>query len=133
MSSPVLLFRFFDMKEKNKKLLESASEISGELLFDSQLPEGLLKETPFVKTIYAFYNAGKSLQEYLYLRKLKRFLENIEDINEDDYQEFLRNAEDDEESLSGSLLLILDKIEDERKAVLIAKAFKVYVIENRKV
>ena len=48
----------------------------------------------------------------------------------EDYQEFLKNAGDDEEGLSASLLLILDKIEDERKAVLIAKAFKVFVIEK---
>jgi len=118
------------MKEKNKKLLEAFSEISGELLLDSQLHEGFLKEIPVVKTILAVYKSGKSIQEHLYLRKLKLFLENIEDFSEDDCQWFLKNAEDDEESLSSSLLLILDKIEDERKAVLIAKAFKVYVIER---
>ena len=118
------------MKEKSKKIIESASEISGELLFDGQLSEGLLKEIPVVKTIWAGYNTGKSLQEHLYLRKLKIFLENITDINEKDYQKFLKNAEDNEESLSSSLLLILDKIEDERKAVLIANAFKFYVREK---
>ena len=117
------------MKEKNKRLLESASEITGELLLDGQLQEGILKEIPVVKTIFTVYKAHKSIQESLYLRKLKLFLENI-DISEDDYQEFLKNAEDNEESFSNSLLLILDKIEDERKAVLIAKAFKVYVIER---
>jgi len=118
------------MKEKNKKLLEPFSEISGELLLDSQLHEGLLKEIPVVKTILAVYKSGKSIRDYLFLRKLKLFLENIEDINEDDCQEFLKNAEDNEEGLTGSLLLILDKIEDERKAVLIAKAFKVYIEEK---
>jgi uncharacterized membrane protein YgcG len=64
------------------------------------------------------------------LRKLKLFVENIQDIDENDYQEFLRNAEGDKESFSNSLLLILDKIEDERKAILIAKAFKVYITER---
>jgi len=117
------------MNKKNKKLLEPLSEIGGELLLDSQLSEGLLKEIPVISTIWAAYKTGKSLQEHLYLRKLKLFVENITDIN-DDYQEFLRNAEVDEESFSNSLLLILDKIEDERKAVLIAKAFNVYVKEK---
>ena len=118
------------MKEKNRKLIESVSEISGELLLDSQITEGFLKEIPVVKTIFAFWNAHKSLQEHFYFRKLNLFLQNIEDINEADYYEFLKDAESDKERFTNCILLILDKIDDEMKAILIANAFKVYVEEK---
>ena len=65
------------MKEKNQKLFESLSEIGGELVLDSQLTEGLLKEIPIVKTVFAIYKSGKSIRDTLYLRKLKMFLENM--------------------------------------------------------
>lgn len=118
------------MREENIKLIQPISEIAGELALDSQLADGVLKEIPIVKTIWAAYNAGKSIQEHFYLKKLSLFLENIKDLDEDDYQDFLKDAEDNAEKISDSLLLILDKIEDETKAILIANAFKIYVREK---
>jgi hypothetical protein len=118
------------MKEKNQEVFESFSEISEELLLDTQLHESLIKEIPIAKTIWTFYKAGKSLNDFLYLKKLKLFLENIQDINEDDYQRFVKDGEKEQERLKNSLLLILDKIEDETKAILIANAFKIYVKER---
>jgi hypothetical protein len=117
-------------KEKFRSIAQSTSEIGMELLIDRQLANGLLKEIPIVKAIWALYNGGKSVQEYLYLRKLKLFLENIQDIDENDCQKFLKDAENNNENFSASLLLILDKIEDETKAILIANAFKLYVKER---
>lgn len=118
------------MRGENIKIIQPISEIAGELVLDSQLADGVLKEIPIIKSIWAAYNAGKSTQEHFYLKKLKLFLENIKDLNEEDYQNFLKDAENNTEKLRDSLLLIIDKIEDETKAVLIANAFKIYVREK---
>ncbi len=118
------------MNEDRKKLLESSTEIIGELAIDSNLTDGFLREIPVVRSIWAFYKAGKSLQQHFYIRKIETFLENIQDIDESACKQFLNDAERNHEDFSHSLLLILDKLEDERKAILIAKTFKIYVEEK---
>lgn len=118
------------MNEDKKRYLQPISEIVGEMTLDSQLADGFLKEIPIVKSIWSMYNAGKSLQEHFYLRKLKIFLENIKDLNENDYHEFLKDTENNKEKLTDSILLILDKIENETKSIIIANAFKLYIKER---
>ncbi|MGI8544807.1 MAG: hypothetical protein ACR2MD_15200 [Aridibacter sp.] len=118
------------IKTKTSEVIKVQSEVWGELFLDKNLAEGILREFPFVKFIFGGIKAVKTYQEYLYFRKLILFLENIQDASEEDFRKFSEDAEINSDNFSHSLLLILDKIEDERKAVLIAGVFKLY-IRNR--
>ncbi len=116
--------------EDRKKLSETLIETGGELLLDSQISDGIMREIPAFKILFAGYKTIKSIQDSLYSRKLKFFLENITDIDEKDFEWLLTKAEVEPSYLSATLLMIIDKIEDERKAIIIASAVGVYAHER---
>jgi len=49
----------------------------GEIILDSELPEGLLQEIPFLKSIYNLGKITSSVPEMIFAAKVRRFLEAV--------------------------------------------------------
>jgi len=108
---------------------EIVSSIS-ELGLDKILNEGRIKDIPILSTIVSLYKFGLGVKVYLFIKKLYRFLFNIQDISEKERKDFAKRLDADKNlrrKVGKHLLLILDKLDDIEKSDLIARAFKGFI------
>jgi len=61
-----------------KKEFQELAQDYGEIILDSELPEGLLKEIPFLKSIYNLAKITSSVPEIIFAAKVRRFLGSAE-------------------------------------------------------
>lgn len=115
------------MEKQNKKIAEDVLTIGGEIILDTQIVPGILREIPLVKSVLTFVQAGKTVSEFLYLRKLKIFIEDVEEVSEGEFQKFIADADATPDKIAERLLTILDRIDDEMKAHLVSGTFKAYI------
>jgi hypothetical protein len=101
-----------------------------EITLDSFLNDGILKELPVVKTILAIGKFGLKIQELIFLKKVLKFLTQLDSTSTEERSVFISKVEKDEEynkKVGLALLLILDKLEDLEKPEIIGKLFSASV------
>ena len=105
----------------------------GELTLDQLLDDGIVKNIPFLGTLAKLYKAGVGVKNYLFARKLQRFLSVLSNVSPNERQAFTQRLEDDKpfrKQVGETLLVILDRLDDMRKPDLVARAFVAYITEE---
>ena len=112
-----------------KPLADEVGSDLSEAVLDSFLNDGFLKEIPIVGTILGLSKTAIRLKDYLFTKKVLKFLAELSSISLEEKEEFLRKHEgtDEESELGETLILCLDRHENFKKSALLAKAFKAYV------
>ena len=121
----------------NKSLIASvASDLTPvtvdlrEVVFDSLLKDGFLKDIPFGNTIISLIKAGANIRERIFAKKLFKFLFELKSIPQLERIQFAERLEDDEEtrnSVGEKVLTILDKLDDTGKASMVGKLFRAFI------
>lgn len=88
-------------------------------------------ELPIIKMLSVIWEIGKSVKEYLFKKKLIAFLIEINDIDLEKKDRYLKKIKDNKlyEKTGISLLEILDSLDSVDKAKLVGKLY-LHVIEN---
>lgn len=107
---------------------ETAAEVA-EIALDQMLEEGVLKDMPLVGTVVRWASAGKSAYDALLLAKFFAFARNVEHATPEERAAWLARLEKNgqREQLQRSLLLLLEKMDDEEKGPLLGRAFTAHV------
>ena len=111
---------------------EAIAEI-GEVLLDSELPEGLLKDIPIINTIISLTTSVVQLREKFLIIKLTKFLKKLSEIPQAEREKFTNKISNDSrvrKIISENLLLILDKITDLDKPKLLAITLILFIKEE---
>ncbi|MBE5322119.1 hypothetical protein IM793_23395 [Pedobacter sp. MR2016-19] len=103
-----------------------------ELSLDSFLETGILKEIPFVKSIYAIYKIGAGIKEFHFTKKFMTFLREYHSrtISEEKLIEFKNDFHNDKkyrEKITESLIVYNDAFLQVEKSKILAKLFASYV------
>lgn len=112
-----------------KDLIQEAAEFS----LDAFLDDGLVKDIPVVGTVAKLYGLAVGVQGYVFAKKIRRFLTELQSIPREEREEFGKRLEADEqlrERTADTLISLLDKLDDLQKASLLARAFAGYVREE---
>jgi hypothetical protein len=101
----------------------------GEVVIDSFLNDGLLKDIPILGTGIKIIRISTNISDALLLNKLKLFMENLNIIKQDDVEKFKEKMNNDkfQKEVGIKLLNIIDKADEYIKIKWIAKVFLDYL------
>lgn len=97
-----------------------------EVMLDQNLADGVLKDLPLVGIPVKLARAQQSISEELFIRKLARFLNDLQDIPAEDRAKLLDDFPDGSEKqrvLGENLLLALERLDDIEKPAVLARFF----------
>lgn len=106
---------------------------AAEVALDSNISEGILREFPVVGTIASLVRAGNSISEELFIRKIFRFLNGLDEVPLKERQRLLEKYPDasaEQKALGEKLLLALERLDDSAKPALLARFFAAYIREE---
>lgn len=118
------------MQAITKADLQSTLADLTELLVDARLPDGLLREVPLIRTVMSFAKTGILVRDWLFLRKVQRFLSHMEDVPEAERLDFASRIEADEQFMhrvGENLVLELDRLNDMQKPDMLGRVFKAWL------
>jgi hypothetical protein len=95
-----------------------------ELTLDSIMNEGLLKDLPIVGGIVGLSKFGIKVSEFLFLKKVLKFLAQLNSTTPEERRKFIVQVETNEaynKKVGLALILILDRLEDLEKPEIIGK------------
>lgn len=100
-----------------------------EIALDAALDPGLLKDIPVAGTLVSVGNIAFTIKDRIFLKKVSRFLNSIQDIPQAQVDAFLAALEQQgtKEKVGEKLLLLLDKQEELDKAMWLGILFSAYV------
>lgn len=103
---------------------------AAEVALDENLADGVLKELPIVSIIVKLVHAGQSISEALFVRKLLRFLTELQDVPTQERKKLLEkypDSSDEQKTLGENLLLALERLDDVQKPRILARFFTAYI------
>lgn len=108
------------MKDEVVSLIEDI----GEVTLDYFISDGIIKDLPIIGSAFSIVKLGKSIQDRIFVEKMKSFIENI-----DKNQKWKEKFSDIEEcnKISKQLLYIISSCDDDNKLRLIGMAFNYLV------
>jgi len=95
-----------------------------EVIMDSLMNDGILKDLPIISSLVGITKFGLRTSELLLLRKILKFLTQLDSTTIEERQRFIANVETKEtynKKVGLALILILDKLEDLEKPEIIGK------------
>lgn len=106
---------------------------NSEIVIDSLLDDGTLKDIPILGNIFKVYSIAQNISNNVFSRKLLRFMMELGTVPDIERVEFVKKLDDNLEfkkEVGEKLLFILDKLDDVKKAIYLAKAFKLYLDQS---
>jgi hypothetical protein len=116
--------------ELNKAGIDDLLADYVEVGIDRLLAEGVLRELPGVGTFIGLIRTYRTARDYMFFKKIKRFVESLDTFSEEQREVFAHKMEENpkyRERVTDSLLLLLEQLDDIEKAVLLARAFSAFV------
>jgi hypothetical protein len=103
-----------------------------EILLDSVLDDGVLKDIPVIGVVARLSSAGIRVREALFAKKLLSFLIPLSDISETERAEYLVKLDRDggKERIAQALLLIIERLDDLMKPEILARIVKEAILGN---
>jgi len=101
-----------------------------EVALDHNLAEGVLRDLPIIGTLVKLARAGHSISEELFVRKLVRFLADLNEVPIEDREKLLEKYPDasaEQTVLGENLLLALERLDDIGKPTILARFFAAYI------
>jgi len=114
---------------KSNPSLTSLLKQYSELGVDACLDSGILKDIPFVNSLFAVVNMVGTVRDYRLAKKIIRFLAQLADIPNDERNAMLEQLSEDDKfagRLGSTLIEMLDRMESDKKPELAAKCFVVF-------
>lgn len=105
----------------------------GEIAIDSVLDEGVLKEIPLLGCFFGLAKATMSIQDKLFTKKILTFLLQLKNTDTDSRRKQVEKIDNDPEyktKVGEKLLYIIDKCEDNEKAIYLGQLFQCYIEEQ---
>lgn len=115
-----------------KSDLSSITADATETGIDLLLDEGVLKDIPVLSTISGLVKTGGAIKDYLYLKKIYRFLGVLKDIPVKERRELIEKlgSNEKERAKSGeNILLIIDRLDNVNKPAILGHMFQDYLLE----
>ena len=103
---------------------------AAEVALDENLADGVLKELPIIGTVVKLVHAGQSVSEALFVRKLLRFLTELQSVPTEERRKLLEeypDSSDKQNALGENLLLALERLDDVEKPKILARFFAAYI------
>jgi hypothetical protein len=97
-----------------------------EILIDSLLKDGLLKEIPIIKAINSVVKTGMAIRDLLFIHKVVKFLTVIGSIPKEERLAFGKKMDTDSKyrhKVGETLIIALDRLDDMKKSEYLAKLF----------
>lgn len=104
-----------------------------EVLSDSIMDDGLLRDIPILGTIASLYKASSNIQDKLFIKKMVYFLSNLKDISKEKRKQQIEKIAAEKKyrtKVGEKLLFIIDKCDDLEKSEMIGILFSQYLEEN---
>jgi hypothetical protein len=101
-----------------------------EVALDHNLAEGVLKDLPIVGILVKLARARQSVSEELFLRKLARFLTDLNSVPFGEREKLLKlypDTSEEQRVLGENLLLALERLDDIKKPTILARFFAAYI------
>ena len=121
------------MMEKCNEIVVEMAETCGDISMDylemgvdSFLDEGIVKEIPVVKTVYAAIKFPVALCNAYSMKKMIHFCYHMKDIPSMERVKYVNEAIEEDKHFGEKLLLTLDKIDDLDKTRMLANIFRAY-------
>jgi hypothetical protein len=111
------------------ELIDLATEYA-EVDIDQLIDNEILRELPGVKNNPGLIRGVRSARDIVFIRKIKKFINTIDQLSDEEREQFARRFEDNSKArarLTDALLLILDQLDNMEKAELFARAFSAFV------
>ena len=103
---------------------------AGEIAIDSYLEDGLLKGIPIIGSIIALAKTAIRVSDYIFIKKVIRFMQNLESVSEYEKCEEWKKIQDDKKyakHLGETIMLLLDKFDNLDKPAIFAKVFSSFL------
>lgn len=116
---------------KSSGLADLTEELA-EIPIDLFLKNEIIKEIPIIKDIHAIIKTGIGIRDYLFLKKLLKFLSSFNSLSEEERHKLVEKLERDESygrKVGEHLIEVLDRIEGDRKPEILGKIFLAYAKE----
>jgi hypothetical protein len=103
-----------------------------EIGIDSMMEDGLMKDIPFISTAVSIYKIGKSVRERQHIKKLAKFLREInrgatdEDKRKEYREKFMNSGQYRNQELE-YIMILIDRYIDANKPALLAKLYLAYL------
>jgi hypothetical protein len=113
--------------------LRSLLQDAGEYGLDAILKNEALQSIPVIATLRNLYKGGVSVRDYLFTKKLIRFLVSLEDTTSAQRKEMIEKLESDPKynhKVGEQIILLLDRMDDMQKPKFMARVFRAY-LENK--
>ena len=110
--------------------LHAISVDAAELMLDSLISDGLVKDIPVFGTLINLIKLTGSIRDKLFAKKLIYFLSELADTNSEERADILLKIEKEKGyrgKIGEKLLYIIDRCEDHFKAQVIARIFSAFV------
>jgi hypothetical protein len=110
--------------------LMDLSKDAFEVSIDQLLSDGILKDIPIVGTISNVFGITNSINNYLFTKKLLRFLYGIKDIPQKQREKMISKIDDNlkyREKIGEYLLFLINHCEDDNKAGLLSWGFRSFL------
>jgi len=102
----------------------------GELTLDSIIDNDTINQIPIIGTLRSVYKITNSISDYLFVQKLLKFLKELESLSTKEKNRMKTKILKEEKfgkKVGETLLVIINKIDDNDKPKIIAKIFKAYI------
>lgn len=117
---------------KDPNLQDVVSNL-GEVILDGALENGILKDIPFVGTIFGLVKTANNFRDTLFLRKLIHFISKIEKTDPEERKRLITDIENSQKyrvKVGEKLLYIIDKCEDHIHAEYVARMFNAFLAKK---
>ena len=119
-----------------RNIIDNVTDLSaeiGEVILDSFMNDGLLKDIPFIGTGIKIISISTSFSDLILIRKLKILMNNLNILSQSDIDKFKENMSKDKSRIEicTKLINIINRTDEDIKIELIAKAFLNYI--NKKI
>jgi hypothetical protein len=105
----------------------------GETALDTVLEEGVLKEIPLIGSFFGLAKATMSIQDKLFTKKMLTFLLQLKNTDPESRKKQIEKIDSDPDykaKVGEKLLYIIDKCEDNEKAIYLGQLFQCYIEEK---
>lgn len=86
----------------------------------------ILKDIPVLRVAYNLCNFGKGIHDFIFIRKLQKFLINLPNVTEEEKEAFFERYKKDEIKFAEKLFEIIDNIDNSDKCEYEGKIFEKY-------
>lgn len=122
----------FDKTIKSSELLDVSLDVA-DVGIDTLLSDGIIKELPIVKVVYAIITSGISIHDKLFLKKIISFLTSIKDVSPAKRQKMITAIDSSKKyriKVGEKLLFVIDSCNDYEVAELVGVLFRAYLIQE---